>query len=460
VGANEPYYLCLMMPSTHCPIRPGGSRCRSLALLAVALAFPLQASAQGVVSSTLEGLPIRRIVVEGLTRMDEDVVRRRLELRVGEPWRAKTARRDEQAVTGLMIFWSVRIVPRPLPDASAPNAVEAAVILEERFGWFLLPQMQYEEESGWSFGGAGGHFNLFRRGHWFYVTLLGGGSRYLSASFRNTWNGPHHESFRFGGAAVSLHNRLYDFRETGERLNLQFGRWVGRTGRLAGGAAWRRIEGEVPDWVPATAGTRFDRRQHLMWASVGFDTTDPWAWPRPGRTTSLHLEAYGGLLGGDVRGYMLTATHVLRAHLLPRLLAAGYALVQIQDGDRPFWRLLPLGGMNSLRGYEFGNWLVERRWETSLQLEWQLAPVRTLDLGALGDQIVGLAAVIFGEMGAGTGVRRGPGSPPWSRRSPTLVCFGGGLTFYSALLGTLRLEIGWPGDGGPPVMGLGLEPKF
>ncbi len=416
--------------------------------------------AQAIPRPELEGLPVRRIEIVGLESMDEAVVRRRLALHTGGPWHAVTARRDEQAVTGLMIFWSVRIIPLPRPDDAAPREVDVEVRLEERFGWFVLPQIQYEEETGWSFGAAVGHFNLLRRGHWLYISALGGGSRYLSTSFSNSWNGPRHESFRIGGAAVSIGNRLYGFRETGERFNLELGRWAGRTGRVAGGLDYRRVEGVYPGWTGAAAGTPFAETMHAVWGRVGLDTTDPWTWPRPGHTTSFLLEGYGGFLGGDLSGSLLTARTLHRVILAPRLLAAGYGLVQVTSGDRPFWRLLPLGGMNSLRGYELGTWLVERRWEMSAQIEWHLVPVRTFDLGAMGDQIVGITTTLFLDAGRGQGIRRAPDPGSGSGTTPTLYSFGGGLLFYNALLGTMRLELAWPGDGGSPVLAFGLEAKF
>jgi len=476
---REPYYPCLMSHAAHRhtpripPVRRPLPFRRIGLCLTVAIAVggglgsggscAAQQEAQNprqTPQSAYDGLVIERVVIEGLTRMDEDVVRRRLELDVGREWQTETARRDERAVTGLMIFWSVRISPRPLPSEHDPRSVEVVVRLEERFGWFVVPQVQYEEETGWSYGGALGHFNLLRRGHWLYASVLGGGSRYLSLSFRNAWNGPHHESFRVGGAAVSIGNHLYDFRETGERFNLELGRWLGRTGRLAGGIDYRRVEGLMPAWVPVVAGTPFTTTRHRVWLRFGFDTTDPWTWLSPGVASTLVLETSGGILGGQVQGSMVTLSGRRRIALSSRLLVASYALLQTQAGDRPFWQLLPLGGMNSLRGYPLGAWLVEQRWEAGLQLEALLLPVRPIDLGPFGDQIVGVAATLFLDAGAGTGARRGPGSHPWPRRTPTLYSRGGGLQFYNALLGTLRFEIGWPDDGGEPIVGFAVGTRF
>lgn len=412
-----------------------------------------------VTVSQLDGLPVRTISVHGLQRMDEDVVLRRMELKAGSRYMAEKARRDERAITGLMIFWSVRIEATGVPERGPARGVDIKVHLEERFAWFAFPRLEWKQEEGWSYGAAAGHFNIAHRGHWFYLSGLLGGARYLSASISNSWNGSHHESFHIGGAMVQIQNQLYDFRENGERISLRFGRWFGSQGRGGVELLYRRIEGKLPEWKGPVAGTPFQDRIVMFSATLGLDTSDPWAYPRIGRISSLSLEQCFSTSGRDLNSGAARGWASRHFRLRKDLVLVSYGLIETLWGDVPFWRLLTLGGQNSLRGYEIGTYLVNRRWEATGELQWHVMPPLILNLGALGDQITGVTLTVFAEAGAGNGVQRGPGTGPWENRSPLLASWGTGVNFYNALFGTLRCELAWP-DEGPCRLGFALGTKF
>ncbi len=419
---------------------------------------PLCAQTPDDPGARLEGLPVRSITVHGLQTMDEDVVLRRLDLRVGERWLRETARRDERAITGLMIFWSVRIEAAGFPEEGPAVAVDVHLHLEERIGWFLVPQLYWTPEESWSYGLAAGHFNLAHRGHWFYLSAVTGGVQHISVSVRNTWNGRNHESFSIGGSAVDIHNRLLDFDERGERFHYRFGRWFGRSGRAEVAFDYRRVEGSMPGWTDiSVAGTPFQDRLVAARIRLGVDTSDPWAFPRLGRRSSITLEQYAKVLGGTLTGGRARGVATHSVMIGGRVVLAGYGLVETQWGDIPFWRLLALGGMNSVRGYGLGSWLVNRRWEASSEIRWYVVPMRVIETGFLGDQIVGISLSLFADAGAGNGIRRGPGAV--LGRTPTLRSIGSGIYLHNALLGTLRLEIAWP-EGAERHWGFGLGMKF
>jgi outer membrane protein assembly factor BamA len=431
-----------------------------LVALALILMTPagLRAQRSGGADPRLVGLPVRTVVIHGLESMDEEVVRRRLELRTGGRWDPVTARRDERAVTGLMIFWSVRITAMPFPADGRPEAVEVHLHLEERIGWFVLPQLFWTPAESWSYGLYAGHFNFARRGHWAYLSAVTGGARYLGARLRNSWNGPHHESFSLGGAIFDNRNRLLDFDEQGERFHYRVGRWFGRRGRAEAAFEYRRLSGMAPSWLPAgAAGAFFEDRLVLVRATLGSDTSDPWAVPRLGRWMTFVVEKGIGLLGGTVEGDRIVATAVTASSLGNRLVVSGMGMLDIQSGDIPFWRALNLGGMNSVRGYHLGAWLVNRRWEVSGEVRWFAMPMRRLEAGLLGDQIVGISLACFADAGLGYGIRRGPDL--MADRTPLLYSAGTGLYLHNALLGTLRLEIAWPAGAGPR-WGFGLGTRF
>jgi len=419
---------------------------------------PLNAQVPDVAGASLEGLPVRSISLHGLRTMDEDVVRRRMDLRVEGRWLRETARRDERAITGLMIFWSVRIEAVGFPEDEPPVAVDVHLHLEEHIGWFLVPQLYWTPEEIWSYGLAAGHFNLAHRGHWLYLSAVTGGARYLGASVRNSWNGRHHESFSIGGSAVSINNRLLEFDEGGERFHYRFGRWFGRSGRAEAALEYRRVEGLMPHWTDiSVAGTHFQDRVVMTRVTLGVDTSDPWAFPRVGQQASIMLEQYVEALGGTLTGGKARGVASRSIMLGRQFVIAGYGLFETQWGDIPFWRLLALGGMNSVRGYDLGAWLVNRRWEASGEFRWYVVPMRVIDTGFLGDQIVGISLSLFADAGAGSGIRRGSGT--LLGRTPTLRSIGAGIYLHNALLGTLRLEIAWP-DGAERHWGFGLGMKF
>jgi outer membrane protein assembly factor BamA len=395
-------------------------------------------------ASPLDGLPIASIAVEGLVHLDENVVLRRLDLRVGAPYRSEVARRDERAVSALSIFWLVRITPLPLPDETTPTSVAVVVEARERFAWFLVPQLRWTPEEKWSYGLAGGHLSVGGHGHRLYITALTGGARYLSASLSNPWNGPNHQSFAVGGAVVRISNQLYDFHETGERLTGELGRWFGARGRGRIGFRYQRISA---DRAGVTLSSPAEDRLHSVWGSLGWDSTDPWAHPRLGHIATLRVERSGGFLGGDLRGGTLTAGFTTHETLGGDWVVALLGLAEARYGDVPFWRLLSVGGPNSVRGYPLGRYLVRRRWEAAAEVQWYAVPMRSHDLGALGAQILGISLSVFADLGAGLAVARGPGTGPWGADTPVLRTLGLGATLHNASFGNLRLEVAWPDDG-------------
>lgn len=410
-------------------------------------------------SPRLEGLPIQSITIHGLENLEEDVVRRRLELTVGAPFSHETARRDERAITGLMLFWSVRIVAVGAPAGYEPRAVEVHVNLEERFALFAAPQMDWSPEEGWSCGAFGGHLNLARRGHRFYISGMAGGAGHLEAVIHNPWNGPHHESFAIRGTAVRIRNRLYNSKESGERLSLELGRWFGRTGRGKIGLLYRAVEGKTPSWYAPAPETPFRHRMHLLRLTLGHDTTDPWGHPRLGLSTVIRLEQYGGPLGGDFKGGAVRARAIRRQLIVGDLVLASLFTLDTEWGDIPFWRLLTVGGPNSIRGYPLGEYLVDRRWEITGELQWYVVPMQIVPMGVLGDQIMGISLSLFTDGGAGGGVRRSSQPEPRDDRTPTLVSWGAGCYFHNALFGTLRVELAWPERGHRRFI-FGLGTKF
>lgn len=418
---------------------------------------PAGAAAQSQeVGDRLEGLPVRGLVVEGLQKLDEDVVRRRLELAVGLPWHEATARRDEYAVAALALFWSVRIRPEPLGDPDHPDGVRVHVELEERFAWFGLPQLAWTPEEGWSYGLAGGHLNVAGRGHRLLTTLMTGGARYLSLSLSNPWNGPGHQHFHLGGALQQAENRLFDFEETGERLNAEWGRWLGRVGRLSLGAGYRRV---YSDRAGITLGSDDEDRMHLAWLGLGFDTADPWRWPRLGTAGSLRVEGAGGVLGGEVDDRTVSLRLESRQALSPRWVLAGLVALDERSGPVPFWHLLALGGPFSVRGYPLGHYLVTRREEASLELRWHLSPLQARPVAGLGTPMLGISLALFGDIGRGEGVRRDPAGTPAGGSTPTLSSWGLTLVFHSADLGGLGLEYAVP-DGAPARWLVRLGTRF
>jgi outer membrane protein assembly factor BamA len=400
-----------------------------------------QPDSTGTAASRLEGLPVTQLVVIGLYHLDEKVVLRRLSLQVGQPWWARTARRDEYAVAALALFWSVHILPEPDPAEGTPRGVTVRVLVQERFPWFVLPQVDWRPEEGWSGGLTGGHLNIARRGHRFFSTLMTGGTRYLSLSLSNPWNGPHHEHFRVGGALLKATNHLFGFEERGERFNGEWGRWLGRAGRLAFGFGYQRVRSDVPG---VTAGDDAEDRLHFASLSLGFDTADPWAWPRLGTSGGFYLEHSGGPFGGEIDDRTLTVRLDTHQRLSERWIFAALASLDRRNGDPAFWRLLSLGGPFSIRGYPLGYYLVTERRELSAELQWELAPMAAHLLPGMGEPIAGIFLAFFMDAGRGYDLHRAPVGADLSGPTPWLLSGGLSLVFDSADLGRFAIEYARP----------------
>ncbi len=414
---------------------------RTLPALAVLLGLlaPVLVRAQPDSTGTadrLEGLPVLRVTITGLEHLDEEVLLRRLTLRIGQPWHARTARRDEYAVAALALFWSVRI--RPEAESSG---VAVRVIVLERFPWFVLPQVTWSPEEGWSGGAAGGHLNVARRGHRLYTTLLTGGTRYASLSLSNPWNGAHHERFHVGGALLHTRNRLFGFEERGERFNGEWGRWLGQAGRLSMGLGYQRVRSDEPG---ITAGEDADDRMHHAWLTLGFNTADPWAWPHLGTSGSAYLERSGGGLGGEIEDHTLALRLDTHLRLSERWVLAALVSLDRRRGVDAFWRLLTLGGPFSVRGYPLGHYLVTERREAAVELQWYLSPMQAHPIPGLGEPIAGLTLGFFADVGRGYGISRAPVGATLAGPTPLLFSGGLSLVFDSADLGRFAIEYARP----------------
>src|SRR5512137_287564 len=201
-----------------------GSRARVCAaagwvLAAIVIAAPLFGQQA---PGSPEGLIIKEIRVEGLTRTQEYIVTRELISRKGEPYREENVTKEKVRLERLDIF----------VDIQAEAVVEEGqVVLTFRFVEILkfLPSLsvQITDENGISVGVGVKVPNVRGRDISFSGRVMGGGSALGQFVIQNPWFAGNRLGYSLEYYYRDRQNLLADFLETSNELVLDFGAPLG-----------------------------------------------------------------------------------------------------------------------------------------------------------------------------------------------------------------------------------------
>ena len=399
----------------------------------------------------LEGRAISAITISGNRVTKPHVIRRELELRVGEPFDAGTMTADIVRLENLGIFSAVAIV---LTDTDDSVGVDIAV---REIPWILpYPAFRVSDQDSIQIGPALSSLNLFGQGMSVSGRALFGGASTYQVEMNWPWITANHLSLELFSGHILRDDSLRDFGETSDELTLWVGTFIGRKWRARGGFSYFRI-GADRDGVTLSP-TNTDTLIRLG-AGVGLDTRDNWRNPHRGWQNDLQVLRTGGVLGGDgtfwttdidIRRYQPVGRHTL--------VLAGLASVQTGTlgADVPFYMDYRLGGANSVRGFkptglgrEFGG---KNQLLTTVEYQHLLLDIRELTVFGLSFTM-GLELAAFVD----TGTTWNEPNEFGARR--TRRGFGFGVRPIVPGVGEVRLDLGFNADG-DVVFHLGVLPKM
>ena len=346
---------------------------------------------------------IEKIQIRGNTKTKDKVIRRELAVSPGETFDMVRVKRSKQRLEGLQYFEKVDARPENTDPPIAGRKDLVVAVDEKNTGNLTLGAGFSSVDALVGFAEVTqGNFDLFHP-----PTFTGGGQRFrlrvslgtqlqdYQVSFVEPWflgrklslgvdfyyRDQYYLSLQSmydvlrGGGKVSLTRALgsdfligslsYTLEDVGIRLNSGFnGPELGfasdPTGAPGGG---RGFPTQVPIVIPANVPPSIlDEKGWSLLSRLGgalaYDTRNSTQLPNKGQRTELDAEMVGGPLGGDREFYKLE----LKSSWYFKGLAKGHVLVlegksgvadSLQSGDVPFYERYYLGGLYSLRGFQF-----------------------------------------------------------------------------------------------------------
>jgi outer membrane protein insertion porin family len=390
-----------------------------------------------------QGERISAIELRGNRVTKDNVIRREIRSRVGEPLDLATLRADFQRLENLQIFANVSVVAED--DGAA--RVRLTYVFREMPSWLPTVAFSYTEENGFSLGPGLVSYNLTGRDIDLNAKTYFGGTTQYSVEGSWPWiRGEDHLGVRLRAAHIVRQDTLNEFQETSDEITPRVSRYLGESGRLSGMFSYFRMTSDVSGKTLSP-----DNTDHLfrLGAALGWDTRDSWANPRHGWQNELEVWKTGGFLGGD--GDFWTATLDVRRWqpTTPRQKVLLSGLATLQSGtlgeDLPVYLEYHLGGANTIRGYDYqelGSWLFgKNQMIGTVEYAFTLVPPRQFRLTKLSLRL-GVELALFMDAGIA-----------WSEsRDLTLrrtrAGGGAGIRLLTPVSEMIRVDFGWSPEEG------------
>ena len=371
---------------------------------------------------------LEKIVIEGNDKTKEKVISREINIEPGDLFNFETVKKSLQKIYNLGFFEDVSM--KLEPGTEEDSIVLVVKVIEKNTGKFgigagynseegLMGFTSYEEE------------NLFGGGQKVQAKVELGGRTTYKLSFLEPWLGDTPTSLGFE-VYDTVNNKEdkeeevilaeYDEERLGGRLIL--GRKITDSVKLGLELKSERV---TYDLVSGTLPE--DTNEGLTNSLVptfSYDTRDNVFEPTSGWYHSFSLEKAGGFLGGDYdfTKYNLTLRAYISTQFIGDIVDIGSvknitnnlskgvlalrAMGGIADTDLPSFAEYQVGGMNTLRGYDFGEFSGDRSLVFNVEYRFPLAEnfqaVLFADWGQAWeiDQSINLGDLKFGR---GVGVR-------------------------------------------------------
>ncbi|MGE5572207.1 MAG: outer membrane protein assembly factor [Bacteroidota bacterium] len=388
-------------------------------------------SEEGDVTVILEELRVSDIKVEGNKKTKEHVIRRQITVKPGELLNVNKLRDDQRRLGNLGIFESVDIkldldeakkgyiVTYVVKEAKTGSAALGAgwSSAEGFIGYIELAEdnflgRQQRVNINWQFGGGRNSYELGFYDPWLDSQRTSFGLNLYNRTSRveRNWDeerydwigtGDHPEKVKYSeqrrGGSVSVGRPLNLDTRVSLSLRIDATKLTPLPGEGETQAGW--------EWLPDKDPSGETRSVTL---SLVNDTRDHYMNPTSGSLKQVSAEMAGGILGGDYTFGKYQAAgsayrEVFRNQVVALHLAAG-----LSTGTLPPHEQYRIGGAESLRGYDYGEFYGDKMVLANAEYRFQiikgLQGVVFADTGAawLKDDPVNLADL---STGAGVGVR-------------------------------------------------------
>lgn len=298
---------------------------------------------------------INHIDIEGNYRTRDHVILREVRLADGDEFSGSRVTRTKERLVKTDYFKSVDVAVQPTED---PALVDLVIKVEENNTGTISVGVGYSTYDGVGVSAAITENNLFGKGYKVgvegYVSETG---MNLSTYF---WNPRiYNTNIGAGVMAYGITEEWLDYDKDTIGAQLNFGYPLGEYTYLNWGYRLDQyklynISDDAADSIKEYEGYNL---ASVLVAGITRDTTDATFFPTKGTKVSLDLEYGGSFLGGDdnfIKGlvamggyYSLSENHTLHAR------ATIGGVFQNTSNILPAFERFYIGGMNSIRGYEY-----------------------------------------------------------------------------------------------------------
>lgn len=336
---------------------------------------------------------LEKIVIEGNDKTKEKVITREINIEPGDLFNFETVKKSLQKIYNLGFFEDVSM--KLEPGTEEDSIVLVVKVIEKNTGKFgigagynseegLMGFTSYEEE------------NLFGGGQKVQAKVELGGRTTYKLSFLEPWLGDTPTSLGFEVYDTVYHKEdkeeevilaEYDEERLGGRLIL--GRKITDSVKLGLELKSERVTyDEVSGTLPEDTN---EGLTNSLVPTFSYDTRDNVFEPTSGWYHSFSLEKAGGFLGGDydftkynltLRAYISTkfiedvvdisSVKKITDNLSKGVLALR-AMGGMADTDLPSFAAYQVGGMNTLRGYDFGEFSGDKSLVFNVEYRFPLA---------------------------------------------------------------------------------------
>jgi outer membrane protein insertion porin family len=414
----------------------------------------------GTVAFTIQEAKVSRIVLSGLRKTKESLVRKLIRTKPGDAFDQRKLQRDLNQMYDTGFFEDVTYKIDDDPDQPGGLIITISV-KEKRTGTFTLG-VGFDSASRISGFVTLGESNFQGSGKRVSASVEVGGQQTFDLGYGNPFIGPNNAAYN-----ASLYSRriyreprfvnlitqredeaLYEERRTGGRLDYTLPLDINRTASLIFGFRNEKATLKQTDLLGEEDPAKLGRISigQVFAPSIGYvrDKRDLRLDPSRGGREQIILEKAFPFLGGDsnftkvdldLRRY-IPLIKAAKRNEQPKLVLAGRFVLGKAFGQLPAFEQYFVGGSDTVRGYDTDEQFGDNQIYGNIELRYRLQ--RKF-------QIVG-----FIDAGSAYGGAFSPGNPK------AIVGIGGGIRVQTPI-GPLRLDIGRGDDGIKTHFGIGAQ---
>jgi outer membrane protein insertion porin family len=299
---------------------------------------------------------INRIAIKGNSRTRDNVIRRELEISEGGVFDAKGLRTSNQNLQRLDFFEEVNVTPEPALDPSKMNI--SINVKEKSTGQFSIGA-GYSSVDNIILMGEISENNLFGLGHRLALSANLGGS---SSRYNLAWTNPrlNDSNISFGVDLFSWEREYDDYTKDSKGGAVRFGHPLWEKWRMY--ESYSYTDTDLSDVLPNASFIIRESEDipitSAVKASFVRDTRDKLYGASRGSRNSLSVKYAGGFLGGDSQ---FTKAEGSSSWYFPlpfstvfHVLGSAGQVWENENRKLPVYERFYLGGMSSIRGYEYG----------------------------------------------------------------------------------------------------------